>query len=436
MLRRHARWFGASVALLATGALMAGCGSSSDDSTSTTAASTPATSTPSTGSDTTATSGGDALGTPNKATGEPLVFAMINLETGPVTFPEARQGAEAAAEYVNNYLGGINGRPIKIESCSADGTPATSQRCANQLVEKHPVAVLGGGDTGASGAFPVWERAKLAYLGGLPLTPIESNAPNAVTFISIVVGDNAAMVKYAKDTLGVSSASIMETDDTQGKYTADIIANVMKNVGIETNRVPVTPGASDQSSQAASAIGSNPDMVYNETPGACPAALKALQSVGFSGKLAGIDSCSSPPAIAAAGSAAEGLYFAQPLLSPDADDPQAKLVGAALAKYGPKDMAVNTFALASFAAVMNIQDTLSKIDGDLTTDAILKAFRTGSDHPNFLAHPYTCDGKQVPAQSAVCNGFQKIKQVKDGKVVTVTDDWVDGAQYYKPPAAG
>ena len=37
-----------------------------------------------------------SFGTPKKATGSPYVFGMINDETGPVTFPEARQGAIAA----------------------------------------------------------------------------------------------------------------------------------------------------------------------------------------------------------------------------------------------------------------------------------------------------------------------------------------------------
>jgi branched-chain amino acid transport system substrate-binding protein len=85
------------------------------------------------------------FGTAKKATGTPYVFGMINDETGAVTFPEARQGAIAAANYVNNYLGGINGHPIVIDNCTGDGTPATAARCANQLVAKHPIAILGRG---------------------------------------------------------------------------------------------------------------------------------------------------------------------------------------------------------------------------------------------------------------------------------------------------
>jgi len=103
------------------------------------------------------------FGTPKKATGSPYVFGMINDETGAVTFPEARQGAIAAVDYVNNYLDGINGHPIVIDECTGDGTPATAARCANQLVAAHPLAILGAADVGAPASIPIYEHANLAY---------------------------------------------------------------------------------------------------------------------------------------------------------------------------------------------------------------------------------------------------------------------------------
>ena len=57
--------------------------------------------------------------------------------------------------------------------------------------------------------------------------------------------------------------------------------------------------------------------MYVNTPNACPAVLKALKAVGYSGKIMGIDPCTSPPALKAAGDSAEGLYFAQPFESLD-----------------------------------------------------------------------------------------------------------------------
>lgn len=416
----------AIVVALLVAAAATGCGSSSSSSSST----------GSSKSSTTAPAA-NALGTPKKATGSPIVFGLLNLESGPVTFPEYRQAAEAAAQYVNNYKGGIDGRPIKIVSCATDGQPATSARCAAQLADKKPVAILGGADTGAPGAFKVYQRAKLAYVGGIPFTPVESNAPNSAIFISISTGDNAAAVKYAAETLGVKKAALIYTDDTQGKFTGlGVIAPAMKKAGITVKSVPVAPNAADLTSVAASAIQGSPDLVYVNSPNACPGLLKALKSVGYTGKLMGIDPCSSPPALQAAGSAAEGLYFAQPFQSPDSGTQDAKIFLAATQKYAPKTLALDSIAEAGFSSVVNLQEQLQSAGSSgLTSAGILKAFKSASDAPNFLAHPYTCNGKQIPGATSVCNAFQLMKQVKGGKVTTVDNKWITGADLVGKPAA-
>jgi branched-chain amino acid transport system substrate-binding protein len=420
---RH--WAGAATALVAAALLAAGCGSSSSSSTSS-STSTPAASA-STTSDTSS-----ALGTPKPASGSPVTIGLINLETGPVTFPEYRQAAEDAVKYVNQYKGGIGGHPIKLETCASDGTPPTSARCAGQLADKHPALILGGADTGGPGSFTVWKRADLAVIGGIPFTPVESNAPNAAQFISVSVGDNAAASTYAVQKLGVKKAAVIYTDDTQGKFTGlGVIANVLKTLGVDVKTVPVAPNASDFSAAAASAISSGPDMVYVNSPNACPGILKALKSVGNQAKIFGIDPCTSPPALKAAGDAAEGLYFAQPFDSLDSGTPDAKLMLAAVQKYGPKDLALDSIAQAGFGSVMNVQAALNDVK-TLDTKAVLAAFKNGKANANFLAHEYTCDGKQLPGSTAVCNAYQKMKQVKGGKVITVDNQWVSGAENFKP----
>jgi branched-chain amino acid transport system substrate-binding protein len=412
-------------AVVAVAALAAaGCGSSNKSSSSSNGgASQGSTSTPA--PDT------SVLGSPKKATGTPITFGLLNLESGPVTFPEYRQAAEAAVKYINDYKGGIGGHPVKLASCATDGQPSTSARCAGQMVDKKPTLILGGADTGAPGAFPVYKRADLAYIGGIPFTPVESNAPNAVQFYSISIGDNAATVAYAAQTLHVKKASVLYTDDTQGKFTGlGVIVPAFKKSGVDVKSVPVAPNAADLSSVAASAISNSPDMVYVNSPNACPGLLKSLKSVGSSAKIAGIDPCTSPQALQTAGAAAEGLYFAQPFESLDSGTPDAKLMLAVIQKYGPKDLALDSIAQAGFSSVMNIQAALDKVK-PLDTKSILGAFKDGQSHPNFLAHDYLCNGKQLAGNTAICNTYQKIKQVKNGKVTTVSG-WVTGANLYSP----
>ena len=56
----------------------------------------------------------------------------------------------------------------------------------------------------------------------------------------------------------------------------------------------------------------------------------------------------------------------------------------------------------------------------------------GSDHPNFMAHPYTCDGKQLRRGD---RGLQRLPAdppgAGNGKIIAVDPNWVTAAPYYK-----
>jgi branched-chain amino acid transport system substrate-binding protein len=163
----------------------------------------------------------------------------------------------------------------------------------------------------------------------------------------------------------------------------------------------------------------------------------AIGQSGYTGKIAGIDPCASPPAIAAEGSAGNGLFYASPFVGFDQSSnktygPEIKLTEAVLAKYAPKNIILDAPALEDFGAVMNIRATLPTIKGKLTEASILAAFRKPGNHANWLSHPYDCATHLVPSQKAVCEPWQQIFQVKNGKVVTLSSVWQDGAKYYTP----
>ena len=412
------------VAIIA--AVLAGCGGSGSSSSGS-SASTEATSTEEGG-------GESVLGEPNKATGKPIVFGQINMEIGPITWPNRGQSADAAVEYVNNYLGGIHGRPIKIERCATDGQPATSARCANQIIEKDPVAILGAADLGAAGSMPVFEQAGLAYLGGSPFTPIESNAKNAAIFMSLVVGDNSALAGYAKEPLGLKSSVVLDVSNTTSKLVGAVIMNSLEGAGLSAKEITAPETASDFSAQAAEAVSSGSELVFVEIPTSCAAMLKALKAVGNTATVMAIDLCTSPVTIEAAGDAAEGIYAAGPFEGLDSGSEEMEITLAALSKYAPADISIEANALDSFGTVMNVYRKLNEAPESVLEEPskILGLFEEGKENPNWLAHPYTCNHEQVPGQAAVCNGYQKIKQVKDGKEVVISKGWVNGTQYFDP----
>ncbi len=103
---------------------------------------------------------------PLTAEGEPFVEAMINLEgDAGGTFPDVREGAEAAVDLINNQLGGIGadydagtpGRPIKLNVCSHSLTQEEAQRCANEIVGQNPNLIQIGLDFFTPLMYPVFQ---------------------------------------------------------------------------------------------------------------------------------------------------------------------------------------------------------------------------------------------------------------------------------------
>ena len=415
---KRLRWL--SVTAAAVLALTAaGCSSSSSSSSST----------PSSGS-TTAAASSSVFGTPKKATGSPYVFGMINDETGAVTFPEARQGSIAAVNYVNNYLDGINGHPIVIDECTGDGTPATAARCANQLVAAHPLAILGAADVGAPASIPIYAHANLAYLGGIPFTPVPMTAPNSIQFWSVSVGDNAAAAVYAGKTLGVKSVALVYFSNAQGESIIPQITPVFKAAGVTTIKyVPLSPTSPDPSPQAALVESSGAQLAYVDVPNGCGNMLKALKTVGFSGKIMGIDPCGAPPVIAAAAGGANGMYIASPFLLQSGTSQQAQLFQAAMKKWAAPGTLIDSISTAGFATVMNVQQVLSTISGTPTTASILAAFKAGT-HPNFLSHPYTCNGQALKGAPAICSDYYLMNQVQNETITQPDPTWVTSKGYF------
>ena len=61
---------------------------------------------------------------------------MINQENTPAgSFPELSQAVQAAIEFVNTELGGVDGRPIELEVCNTEFTAEGSTSCGQQFVE-------------------------------------------------------------------------------------------------------------------------------------------------------------------------------------------------------------------------------------------------------------------------------------------------------------
>ena len=103
----------AATTAAATGDTTSGDATTPGDDTTAAAESTPAGSAPTTETPTSAD--------PNEP---PVTVGFHNLEGGSISLPEIREGFLSGVNYVNEELGGINGRPLEAVTCNLDVTPS------------------------------------------------------------------------------------------------------------------------------------------------------------------------------------------------------------------------------------------------------------------------------------------------------------------------
>jgi branched-chain amino acid transport system substrate-binding protein len=356
-------------------------------------------------------------------TGEPVVVGLINQEDAPLgSFPELRRGAEAAVRHVNADLGGVGGRPIRIAACATKGTAESSQACANTLVDRRPVAVIGGVDLGSAVSLPVLENAGVPYVGSLPQLGQELTSDGAYMLAGGTVADLLGQADYALGPLGAKRIGALYVD-LPGVLTTVVRASevVLKARGAtDVKLVPARADEADFTPALKAATAGDPEVVFVVFPAqACARIMQAGRALGVKAAMFFPSACAERSVVEAAGGAAEGAYFGSAYL-PFADpSPEVET-------WRTQAKSEGVLSQAGFSAVMNVHRILTE-GAEPTPAGVASALAAARDHPGYMTHAYTCDGKQVPVMKAVCNSHVRILRYQDGRFDDVVGDWVDGS---------
>ncbi len=357
------------------------------------------------------------------------MIGLINTENAPVgSFPELREGALAAVHYINVELDGVAGRPLQIAACATSGTPESSQGCANQLVGRRPLAVIGGVDLGADASLPVLEKAGIPYVSGAPASAGALTSSTAFMLNGGLAAEILGEMSYAVDTLHARRVAAVYTD-VPGlvSQATTLLGAILQKKGVDFRTIPVAAEAPDLTPALATAQSSKADIVLMAfSAQSCARAMLSAASIGLQARLFYPSICAEQRVISAAGSAAEGGYFAAPYVPyTETGDPQVATYLDALKAYN-RALAPSLLSQAGFSVVMDLRALLSEIGSQTPTPAALTSrLQSARDHPSFMGHPFTCDRKQVPELIAVCSMNVQLFQVRNGTFHPI-GGWVDG----------
>src|SRR3954452_5858361 len=278
------------------------------------------------------------LGTKNVAKGTPVKIGVIsNGKTATVDQSLETPVAQATAQWINQYQGGLGGRPIDLDICDDHGTASEATDCANKMIQDKVAAVVVGQESQLEA---IWNAL---HTSGVPLFLYGASNPNVVadanTFVftnghATLLGLPAGVAKKNKS----KKVSVVAIDvPAAPSFFKDPGPSLYQKEGLELELIPIAAGTADMTPQMQKLASGNPKgtvfIIGNDA--FCIAALNGLRTAAFKGEITTIPHClTDATRTAVPADFLEGISISatSPIQNPK--DPSMKQYYAVLDKFG------------------------------------------------------------------------------------------------------
>jgi branched-chain amino acid transport system substrate-binding protein len=353
------------------------------------------------------------LGDKNAATGSPVKIGLYNVEGGSaVSQPNVGDAAQAAADYANEYLGGIGGHKIDIVRCADKADGASAAACANTFVQEKVAAVVAGQPAITDQIVPVIQGAGIPWVGSSPAGGAELADDSAYFFSSGFIGLLGAEAVYSKQK-GYKNVTMIGAENPQlvGAVTA-IGKPLFQGQGVTLNLVTVPQGTADATSQVTAATQSKPDAVSIVADNTvCQSVLSALSTIGATQPTMVNSSCTAPEVMDAVGeSGIDGITL---FTTGDTtgDNDEAKLYQAVMKQYA-SDVDPGGITPTGYLGMLGFVRAVNagNLTGDPTPASVTAAVKAAKDVPLPIGQgkTFSCDATAFPSpaiKATICNSL-------------------------------
>lgn len=383
---------GAAVALASV--LLAGCGGGGTSASSSAGSGSPA----------------------KQLSGPPIKLGSILTITNPAWDNSSTKVVnDAWTRYINEQLGGINGRPVEVDTCDDRGDPAGTTQCLNNLIDAGVVGFVNNSSLSfGANALPAMEQQGFVNIGGWPITPAEFGSSAEHPTTPGASGSYPSLVVYARST-GAKKLAVVCTNTPAGQGVCDSMKKLWSSIGgtdyFSTLFDPTAPDYTPVMSQVAA---QKPDAVVLAVgEGPAPRMFQAVKLSGLNAKIMATSTAATQNVFKAAGDSANGTYFSFAAVPSDYSSTDAKTYRDVMAKYAPKQGLTNATAVAA-SSMQYAYAVLKSIQGDITKDSIRTALQNSKTWPGFLTH--AMDPKYAAkTMPAITNPYNLVAQYNNGK---------------------
>jgi branched-chain amino acid transport system substrate-binding protein len=449
MKLRTYRKTGYAVAALAAAALAAaGCSSSSS-----TGSSAPASSSAAAGS-TAASSGSTPVSTASGSGGlgaqavtNYLTYVggkagAANSSLAPVTIgylneqgdadppgPLATTGAEMAVSYINAQLGGVDGHPLKLDTCFVTSEEGGTT-CADQfLADKSLSLVATGGVAVGAQSFSQTLGSKLPIVDGVAATPYDGVDPSAVELFGDATHVLGPLGTYAENVLHAKTAAVIYPQVPGITPGALAIQAGLKAAGVTATMAPYPAGDTNLASVLAAAHASTADMVVPFASATdCVNLAKALQQQGITDakKIVSAPLCLSGTVVQGLGDFPKWTYLIASSLYGDTTDPGMPAYMAVAKQYTTPGDAPDPWVIVNFGEILTVDKLLNQIGYAKITPASFLAAARAFKGPQALGAP-SLDCGEFASAPGVCNDQSQFFEYEGKNQFTKVAGWTKPA---------
>lgn len=354
---------------------------------------------------------GRDLGALAPPAGEPIVIGMVNTE-GPagLNFPELEDAAAASVDYLNAH-GGLGDRPIELEVCIAEGSPESSQACAQELAGKNVEMVWIGLDLFPD--YATYDAAGIPVVGIIPLFPADY-ASDAIYLgggnATLAAGNAYVAVEY----FGADKVAIISADNAGANSSEASVIAALDKAGIEYRSIKGAESETDAGAQGLvrEALSDDPDLLISLYGDAgCIGMIRGRAALGSDVPVLAANTCTNGEVLEAVGDDAFGWIF---LPGGDREDTVESIafktaLAPVLGVDDPADVVVSDLGLGSLSPIVVFTvaaaaNDLAERGEEVTGPAIaahIKANPDGSLHLFPEGASLTCG--QAEAYPSVCD---------------------------------
>jgi branched-chain amino acid transport system substrate-binding protein len=245
----------------------------------------------------------------------PVGIQYINQQGGSLSFPKVTDAANVAVKFINNYLGGIKGHPLKLQPCFVQAEE-DGQKCGTQLVNSGALkaGVLGTVAVGNQSLYGTVKGRKPLFVSAPATGPDLTSTPNVYAYSPGGVALISGMAVMTGKILKPQTVSLVITDNDIGHFIGPLYSTKLASIlpSAKVTSVFVSPTATEpQITSALQAAGAqNSDviaMILVSTT--CDAAAHALNTLGIHKPVVASAGCFSPEIMPKGDKLRSGWYF-------------------------------------------------------------------------------------------------------------------------------